>query len=99
MKRELIDWKARPYRRKVALSGIAETAQGVTFKVLLSNLSYQGCHLLGEHQLLAGEVLEIDIPGTGKMIAQVRWASGDQAGVRFLVGATEAEGRRARIGV
>ena len=81
------------------MRGTAQTSEGIRFGVLISNLSYQGCHLLAEHQLSAGEVIEIVIPGTGTMTAQVRWASEDQAGVRFLVGATAAEDRRARIGV
>lgn len=99
MKREPVDWIPRGGRRKVALSGVAQTADGFRFKVLLSNISYEGCHMLAEHTLSAGEVIEIDLPGTGRMQAQVRWASEDQAGIRFLLGQSTVEDRRARIGV
>jgi hypothetical protein len=99
MKRELIDWKTRAVRRKLALPGTAVSAQGRAFKILLSNISYEGCHLMAEHDLSVGEVIQIDIPGMGRMQAQVRWSSDDHAGVRFLLGKSSTEDRRARIGV
>jgi hypothetical protein len=54
---------------------------------------------MAEYDLAVGEVIELDIPGMGRMQAQVRWASEDQAGVRFLLGGSSTEDRRARIGV
>lgn len=99
MKRELIDWKIRPTRRRLALPGTASSAEGRSFRILLSNISYEGCHLMAEYDLAVGEVIELDIPGMGRMQAQVRWASEDQAGVRFLLGGSSTEDRRARIGV
>ena len=99
MKREPIDWKVRPHRRKLTLPGTAVNDEGRAFKILLSNLSYEGCHLMASHDLSIGEIIHIDIPGMGRMPAQVRWASDDQAGVRFLLGESVNEDRRARIGV
>jgi hypothetical protein len=99
MNRELIDWKVRPIRRKLALPGTASSSNGRSFKIMLSNISYEGCHLLAEYDLMVGEVIEVEVPGMGRMQAQVRWASEDQAGVRFLLGSSITEARRARIGV
>lgn len=99
MKRELIDWKVRPIRRKLALPGRACSADGRSFKIMLSNISYEGCHMLAEYDLSVGEVIQVDVPGMGRVQAQVRWASEDQAGVRFLLGKSTTEERRARIGV
>lgn len=99
MKRELIDWKVRPVRRKLALPGTASNSAGCAFKILLSNISYEGCHLLAEYDLTVGEIIHVEVPGMGRMQAQVRWVSEDQAGVRFLLGSSSTEARRARIGV
>ena len=99
MKRELIDWKVRPIRRRLTLPGTASSADGRAFRILLSNISYEGCHMLAEYDLTVGEVIQVDIPGMGRMQAQVRWSSDDQAGVRFLLGGSTTEDRRARIGV
>jgi len=99
MKREVIDWKVRPVRRKLALPGNATGPDGTSFRILLSDISYEGCHMLAEAELTTGEVIEVAIPGMGRMQAQVRWVAGDQVGVRFLLGKSPVEDRRARIGV
>ena len=99
MEREPIDWLPRAARRRVSLTGMARWGDGSSSKVLLSNLSYQGCHLWSERQLTYGETVTLMLPGYGSMDAQVRWVAGDSAGVRFLTGSSAVDDRRARIGV
>ena len=99
MEREPIDWLPRAARRRVSLTGMARWEDGSSAKVLLSNISYQGCHLWSEHQLTCGETMTLMLPRYGNMDAQIRWVVGDSAGVRFLTGASAADDRRARIGV
>ena len=99
MKREPADWKLRAGRRSTAIPGWAQRDDGSSVRVLLSNISYEGCHVLAEGDLTVGEVLKVDIPRMGLMEAQVRWSSDDQAGLRFMLGQSGVEARRARIGV
>lgn len=65
----------------------------------MTNLSYDGCHLLTEEQLDIGETLELVMPRMQHMKVQMRWAKVNDAGVRFLQHSSAADDRRARIGV
>jgi hypothetical protein len=67
--------------------------------VLVSNISYQGCHLWSDHEFENGETLALTLPNYGDIDGQVRWVSGGSAGVRFLTGSSAKDDRRARIGV
>lgn len=99
VKRQPIDWKIRPLRRRLALPAVAKTSDGTALRIMLSNISYEGCHILAEGTFSVGDLVEVNVPGMGLMPAQVRWSSEDQAGLRFLLGDSTAESRRARIGV
>lgn len=100
MEREIIDWKARESsRRGVSHRGSVKLPNGQIFPVLVTNLSYSGCQLLAEGELVVGETVSLTLAGRGTQDAQVRWTAGDCAGLQFLLGQSNVEERRARIGV
>ena len=100
MQREPIDWKTRAsQRRGVSHKARVKGADGREFHALVTNLSYNGCHMLSEGSLEVGESLVVDLAGRGSLPAQVRWIAGDCAGLQFLLGDSSVEDRRARIGV
>lgn len=99
MERELADWKIRSLRRQANVVGIVQRDHGPGFRVLMMNLSYEGCHILCEQILTVGETLSVQLPGKGAIKAQVRWVDGDRAGLRFLFENSAVERRRAHLGV
>lgn len=100
MEREPIDWTPRlSSRRRASLVGMARRVDGPPFRILVTNLSYEGCEVVAEDSLIVGETLTLQIPGQGNIEAQVRWADYGKGGIRFLLGGSAAEDRRARIGV
>ena len=99
VQREHIDWKRRQVRNKVSLTGTASRPDGRTFRVLVSNVSYEGCHLWTDHDLAIGDTINLTLAGRGELPAQVRWIKDGSIGVRFLTGNSPSDERRARIGV
>ena len=99
MEREPVDWKVRGVRRAVSRTALLVRADGRQARVLVSDISYEGCQLLTEQQFEKGECVTFTMPGTGTIDAQVRWVSGDGVGLRFLLGKSALEERRARLGV
>ena len=100
MERQKQDWQVREApRRTVSLVGTVQVACGKQIRILIQNMSYQGCRFLSEHAFEVGEAIGLAVPGMGQVRAQVRWVKGDLAGVRFLLGNSAAEDRRARLGV
>jgi hypothetical protein len=99
MERETADWVWRTSRRRTNLAGIAKRGDGSAVRVLVSNLSYEGCHILGEGQLQKGEVIDLSLPRMSVIQAQVRWATGDSAGLKFIICYSVGDERRARLGV
>ena len=100
MNRDASDWRQRRgARRRVSLLAELAGETGQPFRVLVRNISYEGCELLSERRLDLGQALELEMPGAGKIKAQVRWVSGDRAGLCFLLGNSVIEERRSRIGV
>ncbi len=82
----------------MSLTGVAYRADGSWLRVHMTNLSYDGCHLLTDGELDIGETLTLVMPRMNHMNVQVRWLKDGHAGIRFL-GGSAAEDRRARIGV
>ena len=99
MEREPIDWSSREYRRRVSLIGSASRGDGLSVRVLVTNLSYAGCQLQSDKALSRGEMIQLSLPNMGNMNGQVRWVSDVKCGVRFLGGASAKDERRARLGV
>lgn len=98
MEREPADWLPRAGRRRVSLAGIGRWDDGSRARVLVSNISYEGCQIWSDHGFTCGETLELALAGQSSMKAQVRWVIEGRAGARFLIGDVAGE-RRARIGV
>ena len=99
MEREPIDWMPREYRRRVSVEGSAVNAEDKVFRLVVTNMSYGGCQIMTEECLSPGETLRMHLPRMGEIAGQVRWAAGEKCGVRFLVGISAKDDRRARIGV
>lgn len=100
MEREPQDWRLRQPRRTVTLAGTAQWEDGSCARVLVSNLSYDGCELWTDHDLSNGETVTLAIPTKGRLEGQVRWVRDGRAGVRFLAaGAPAVDMRRARLGL
>ena len=98
MEREQIDWLNREGRRKASLTGTACREDGSRIRIVVTNLSYRGCHLFSQDPMYQGETFDLTVPSMGAVKVQVRWSDGSSAGVRFLVGESAAEQRRARLG-
>jgi hypothetical protein len=94
-----MDWVKRSGRRNVSLIGSAELPDGTSTRVLLSDLSYEGCQLVAEQDLEVGEVIRLTIPDMGTMQAWVRWVVDGKVGLRFALGGSVTDDRRLRIGV
>ena len=99
MDRQPADWTERAPRRGISLTGLAVREDGQSRRVLVSNLSYQGCHLWSDAEFEVGETLQITLPQKGELAAQVRWSKDGRVGLRFLTGQSASDERRARLGV
>ena len=99
MRQVAVDWVKRSGRRSVSLIGTAELPSGTSTRVLLSDLSYEGCQLVAEEDIEVGEVLRLTIPDMGTMQAWVRWVADGKVGLRFALGGSATDDRRLRIGV
>lgn len=93
------EWKPRQGRKSASTTGIAYRVDGRWMRVHMTNLSYDGCHLLTEDRLDVGEVLKLVMPRMQHLNVQVRWVKDNEAGVRFGQGGSAADDRRARLGV
>jgi hypothetical protein len=98
IERQASDWSKRAERRRASLTGVAYRSDGSWVRVHMTNLSYDGCHLLTDCDFDIGEPLTLVMPRMQHLTAQVRWVKDGQAGVRFVQNASVDE-RRARIGV
>ncbi len=77
--------KARPARRlrhTVRLDASVTRSGGFELKTVVTDLSLDGCGLLGYFQ--PSEIIEIAIRTIGRLKAQVQWVSHGRAGARFL---------------
>lgn len=99
IERPLSEWIRRGHRNQASITGTATRSDDSSMRVHITNLSYDGCHLITEEVLDIGETVMLVMPRMQKTLAQVRWVKDQHAGVRFLQGTTASEDRRARIGV
>ena len=97
IERPISQWVKRN-RKATSLTGVAYRTDGAWVRVHMTNLSYDGCHIITEEQFDIGEPLTLVMPRMQHLKVQVRWVKDGQAGVRFL-GGNVIEDRRARIGV
>lgn len=59
-------------------------ANGEELDVMITDISKDGFKLRSLSQLLIGERVDLRVPKTGDVPAQIRWAVGDEAGGVFL---------------
>ena len=97
LERPISQW-VRRNRKATSLTGVAYRADGSWVRVHMTNLSYEGSHLITEETFDIGEPLTLVMPRMQHLKVQVRWVRDGQCGVRFL-GGNAADDRRARIGV
>lgn len=99
MQRQPIDWSPRRPRRPTSLTGRVRWPDGTSATVLITDISYDGCHVWCDRDFTCGETVSLTVPTRGNIEAQVRWAQDGEAGLRLLTGGSAADDRRARIGV
>lgn len=59
-------------------------ASGEEIAVLITDISKDGFKLSTDTQLMIGERIDLRVPKTGDIPAQIRWALGNEAGGVFL---------------
>lgn len=85
-------WVARKDRRPIDADGVVRRADGRELTVKMADFSDEGCRIeYSGEGLVIGEWIEIAIPAAGAVKAQVRWALGGSAGVKFQSQQDEAE--------
>ena len=72
--------RAQRFRLRLDVS-VARRGTGVR-PAVLTNLSLDGCCVTGP--FCVGERVRIRVPGMGALDAQIRWATHDRAGARFV---------------
>ena len=77
-------WIGRKDRHSVTLDAVVHHEDGRRVTVKLVDFSEEGCRIESDEHFRIGERVEIDIPRKGMVKAQIRWALGDSAGVKFL---------------
>lgn len=85
-------------RKRMSLTGVAYRADGGWVRVHMTDLSYDGCHLLTDQAFDIGESLTLVMPRMQHLNVQVRWSKDGEVGVRFN-GSSGVADRRSRIGV
>ena len=98
IERPMSQWVMRN-RKAASLTGVAYRSDGSWVRVHMTNLSYDGCHIITGEDFDLGEPLTLVMPRMQHMRAQVRWVKNGQAGIRFLHDGNVLNDRRARIGV
>ena len=76
-------WISRKDRRPVIADAVVRRADGSEHPVRLTDISDEGCRIEGDGQLVIGEWVDIAVASAGQVRAQVRWALGGSAGVKF----------------
>ena len=59
-------------------------SDGGYHKVVVTDLSREGCRLETTDLLKIGEYVQLEVPKYGSFPAQIRWALGNEAGAVFL---------------
>ena len=77
-------WARRKDRHPVEIDAVVQRTDGRKQPVKLSNFSDEGCRIEATGDFHIGERLQIAIPRMGHIKAQVRWATAESAGARFL---------------
>ncbi len=76
------DWPERRQRHKVQLDAEVVRTDGSTVATIVSELSTEGCRVVGWFRI--GDPVTLRIPRIGEVRGQIRWAMNGLAGVRFV---------------
>lgn len=98
IERPISQWVKRN-RKPASVTGVAYRSDGNWVRVHMTNLSYDGCHLLTDQEFDIGETLSLVMPRMQRIEVQVRWVKDNEAGVRFIQAGNVADERRARLGL
>ena len=74
---------ARNRRRPVRMDAVARRKGGITSRVVVLDLSYEGCGVETEVEFEAGEPITLSVFSRGEIRTHVRWSSGGRAGLIF----------------
>jgi hypothetical protein len=74
---------SRRERRAVTLTAFATREDGSIVDVTITDVSYDGCGVICDESLSAGEQLKISVVRRGVAVATVRWVDGSRAGLTF----------------
>lgn len=74
---------ARNERRSVRMDAIGRRKGGITFPVVVVDLSYEGCGIETEVGFEAGEPIKLSVLGRGEIGTHVRWCKDGRAGLIF----------------
>src|SRR3982750_3056580 len=88
----------RAERRPMALEGFAARGDGSTVKIIVTDLSYDGCGVETDADLQPGEAIQLSVLHYGAVKAEVRWAAGGRAGLVFEPSAASAKPQVPRNG-
>lgn len=75
------NFQQRGLRHSVRLDASVRRGNGADVAVVVTDLSLDGCCLIGQFQI--GEQVTVKIPKVGSLTGEVRWAFMGRAGVRF----------------
>jgi Flp pilus assembly pilin Flp len=76
------NFRKRGLRHSVELDASVMRGNGADVAVVVTDLSLDGCCLVGQLQI--GEQVTVKIPKVGNLVGEVRWAFMGRAGIRFL---------------
>ena len=76
------NFQQRGLRHSVRLDATVKRGNGADVAVVVTDLSLDGCCLIGQFQI--NERVTVKIPKVGSLSGEVRWAFMGRAGVRFL---------------
>ncbi|MBW0145443.1 PilZ domain-containing protein [Sphingomicrobium clamense] len=78
----------RQPRVRVEHEGVLIDSEGAEVAVKVADISREGCRLFTDGNVMIGERVTLKVGRAGAVPAQVRWALGNEAGLRFI----EAQG-------
>ena len=74
----------RQPRVRVEHDGVLIDSDGVEVPVKVADISREGCRLITDGTPMIGEKVTLKVGRAGVVPAQVRWALGNEAGLRFI---------------
>ena len=76
-------WIDRERREPTSYPAVVMLADGRRLAVTITNISHQGCQVQCKRTLPIGQSVKLELAGSIKANASVRWAVSGTAGLRF----------------